>query len=174
MLHTQTRCKLINDIYPGSSTHLKVVFREVLHQIELEFKSQFWGGRKPECPEETQICAWIFRWTKTLWKIRTGPRAPSLRAAAGLLLAKPSINMLKFTQQSATLRKYSALVLIIGGNTVTSCVGLVVHIISGAHSGVMSCDPAVHSWVKNCKPYSQQKQNFGNFISDLRKMKGSV
>ena len=32
---------IINDIYPGSSTHLKVVFREVLHQIELEFKSQF-------------------------------------------------------------------------------------------------------------------------------------
>ena len=30
-----------NDIYPGSSTHSKVVFREVLHQIELEFKSQF-------------------------------------------------------------------------------------------------------------------------------------
>ena len=52
-----------------------------------------------------------------------GRGPPSLRAAAGLLLAKPSINMLKFTQQSATLRKYSALVLIIGGNTVTSCVG---------------------------------------------------
>ena len=32
---------IINDIYPGSSTYSKVVFREVLHQIELEFKSQF-------------------------------------------------------------------------------------------------------------------------------------
>ena len=29
--------KLIIDIYPGSSTHPKVVFREVLHLIELEF-----------------------------------------------------------------------------------------------------------------------------------------
>ena len=28
---------IINDIYPGSSTHPKVVFREVLHPIELEF-----------------------------------------------------------------------------------------------------------------------------------------
>ena len=27
----------INDIYPGSSTYPKVVFREVLHPIELEF-----------------------------------------------------------------------------------------------------------------------------------------
>ena len=27
---------IINDIYPGSSTHSKVVFREVLHPIELE------------------------------------------------------------------------------------------------------------------------------------------
>ena len=72
--------------------------------------------------------------------------------------------MLEFTQQSAMLQKSSALVLIIGGNTVTSCVGLVVHIISGAHSRVMSCDLAVHSWVKTGKPYSQEKQNFGNFI----------
>ena len=28
---------IINDIYPGSSIHSKVVFREVLHPIELEF-----------------------------------------------------------------------------------------------------------------------------------------
>ena len=28
---------IIIDIYPGSSTHSKVVFREVLHPIELEF-----------------------------------------------------------------------------------------------------------------------------------------
>ena len=27
---------MMNDIYPGSSTHPKVVFREVLHPIELE------------------------------------------------------------------------------------------------------------------------------------------
>ena len=27
---------IMNDIYPGSSTHSKVVFREVLHPIELE------------------------------------------------------------------------------------------------------------------------------------------
>lgn len=57
----------------------------------------------------------------------------------------PCINMLEFTQQSAMLQKSSALVLIIGENTVTSYVGLVVQIISGAHSRVMSCDLAVHS-----------------------------
>ena len=28
---------IISNLYPGSSTHLKVVFREVLHPIELEF-----------------------------------------------------------------------------------------------------------------------------------------
>jgi len=28
---------IIIDIYPGSSTHPKVVFKEVLHPIELEF-----------------------------------------------------------------------------------------------------------------------------------------
>ena len=44
-------------------------------------------------PNEMQICAcaWIYRWTKKLWKIRTGPtcrRGPSSRwAVAGLLLA---------------------------------------------------------------------------------------
>jgi len=29
----------MNDIYPGSSAHAKVVFREVLHAIELEFRN---------------------------------------------------------------------------------------------------------------------------------------
>ena len=43
-------------------------------------------------PNQMQICAcaWIYRWTKKFWKIRTGPpgrRGPS--RAAGLLLAKP-------------------------------------------------------------------------------------
>ena len=47
--------------------------------------------RGPFCtPKPVQICAcaWIYRWTKKLWKLWTGP--PGLRAAgAGLLLAKP-------------------------------------------------------------------------------------
>ena len=30
---------LITDIYPGSSSHPKVVFREVLHPIRLEFRN---------------------------------------------------------------------------------------------------------------------------------------
>ena len=30
---------IIIDIYPGGSTHPKVVFREVMHPIELEFGS---------------------------------------------------------------------------------------------------------------------------------------
>ena len=39
--------KTIIDIYPGSSTHPKVVFREVLHPIELEFGNvDFWGEGK--------------------------------------------------------------------------------------------------------------------------------
>ena len=65
-------------------------------------------------PNPMQICgcAWIYPWTKKLWKIRTGPRGrrgpwaaghwafgPSGRWAAGLLLAKPphvnGVNMLQ-------------------------------------------------------------------------------
>lgn len=43
----------MNDIYPGSATHAKVVFREVLHPIELEFENGvFWGEGKPENPEK--------------------------------------------------------------------------------------------------------------------------
>ena len=66
------------------------------------------------CPNPMQICAcaWIYHWTKKLWKIRTGQDwatgPPGLRAAgpsraagpwavgrwaAGLLLAKPHPNM---------------------------------------------------------------------------------
>ena len=33
----KNRNVIISNIYPGSSTHLKVVFREVKHPIELEF-----------------------------------------------------------------------------------------------------------------------------------------
>jgi len=35
---------MINDIYPESSTHAKVVFGEVLHQIKLEFGNVDFGG----------------------------------------------------------------------------------------------------------------------------------
>ena len=35
---------IITDIYPRISTRLKMVFREVLHSIELEFRNvDFWG-----------------------------------------------------------------------------------------------------------------------------------
>ena len=57
-------------------------------------------------PMQICACAWIYRWTKRLWKIRTGPpgrraagprgrRGPwaADRWAAGLLLAKP-VNIL--------------------------------------------------------------------------------
>ena len=56
-------------------------------------------------PNPMQICgcAWIYRWTKKLWKIRTGP--PGLRVAGplqavgcwavGLLLAIPCFECLK-------------------------------------------------------------------------------
>ena len=48
-----------NNIYPGSSSHPKVVFREVLHPIELEFGNvDFRGERKTgelgEKPLETE------------------------------------------------------------------------------------------------------------------------
>ena len=47
---------LISDIYPGSSTHSKVVFREVLHPIELEFGNvDFWGEGKTGEPEEKPL-----------------------------------------------------------------------------------------------------------------------
>ena len=49
---------LISDIYPGSSTHSKVVFREVLHPIELEFGNvDFWGEGKTGEPGEKPLVA---------------------------------------------------------------------------------------------------------------------
>ena len=49
-------------------------------------------------------CAWIYCWTKKLWKIRTGPLAsgpPGHRGpwAAGLLLAKPWVYLLTIWQE---------------------------------------------------------------------------
>ena len=44
---------IINDIYPGSFTHPKVVFREVMDPIKLEFGNvDFEERRKPENVEE--------------------------------------------------------------------------------------------------------------------------
>ena len=44
---------IINDIYPGGSTHSKVVFREVLHPIELEFGMLIFEERgKPESSDK--------------------------------------------------------------------------------------------------------------------------
>ena len=44
---------LITDIYPRSSTHTKVVFREVLHPIRLEFGNvDFWGEGETGEPEK--------------------------------------------------------------------------------------------------------------------------
>ena len=46
---TVSRYILIIDIYPGRSTHPKVVFREFLHPIELKFRNvDFEERRKPE------------------------------------------------------------------------------------------------------------------------------
>ena len=39
---------IICDIYPGSSTHAEVVFRRVLHPIELEFRNIGLNGHKSE------------------------------------------------------------------------------------------------------------------------------
>ena len=36
-VHSQSGVPVIIDVYPGSSTYPKVVFKEVLHPIELEF-----------------------------------------------------------------------------------------------------------------------------------------
>ena len=44
-------CKKNHDIYPGSSTHREVVFREVLHPDRIRiWNVGFWG--KPEYPEK--------------------------------------------------------------------------------------------------------------------------
>ena len=49
---------IINDIYTGSSTHPKVVFREVLHPIKLEFGNvDFWGEGKTGEPGEKALRA---------------------------------------------------------------------------------------------------------------------
>ena len=47
---------LIIDICPGSSTHPKVVFKEALHPIELEFGNLVFEERgKPENPEKNHL-----------------------------------------------------------------------------------------------------------------------
>ena len=49
---------IIIDIYPRSSTHIKVVFREVLHPIEVEFGNvEFWGEGKTREPGEKPLRA---------------------------------------------------------------------------------------------------------------------
>ena len=49
----RTFTTIINDIYPGSFTYPKVVFREVMHPIKLEFGNVDFEERgKPENPEE--------------------------------------------------------------------------------------------------------------------------
>ena len=49
---------IIIDIYPGISTHPKVVFREVLHPIKLKFRNvDFWGEGKTEEPGEKPLGA---------------------------------------------------------------------------------------------------------------------
>ena len=51
--------------------------------------------RRPFCtpvhPNPMQICAsaWIYRWTKKLWKIRTGPPGRPASGALGLRAAGP-------------------------------------------------------------------------------------
>lgn len=39
---------IISDIYPGSSTHAEVVFKKVLHPIELEFRNIGLNGHESE------------------------------------------------------------------------------------------------------------------------------
>ena len=49
---------MINDIYPESSTHAKVVFGEVLHQVKLEFGNVDFGGEgKTRDPGEKPLGA---------------------------------------------------------------------------------------------------------------------
>ena len=49
---------IINDIYPGSSTHPKVVLGEVLHPIKLEFGNvDFRGEGKIGEPGEKRVGA---------------------------------------------------------------------------------------------------------------------
>ena len=49
---------IISNLYPGSSTHSKVVFREVLHPIEVEFGNvDFLGEGKTGEPGEKPLGA---------------------------------------------------------------------------------------------------------------------
>ena len=55
---TTTIIIIVNDINPVSSTHAKVVFREVLHPIKLEFGNvDFWGEVKTGEPGERPLGA---------------------------------------------------------------------------------------------------------------------
>ena len=50
---SQSVLLIIDETYPGSSTHMKVVFREILHLIKLEFGNvDFWGEGKTREPWE--------------------------------------------------------------------------------------------------------------------------
>ena len=51
-----------------------------------EFKLTVVHFARPN-PMQICACAWIYRWTKELWKIRTGP--PGLRAAGPSRAAGP-------------------------------------------------------------------------------------
>ena len=49
---------LINDIYPESSSHAKVVFMEALHAVKLEFGNvEFWGEGKTRDAGEKPLAA---------------------------------------------------------------------------------------------------------------------
>ena len=84
---------------------------EMIIKMLNEFKLTVVHFTRPN-PMQICACAWIYRWTKKLWKIRTGPpglwatgplrafnRGPLGRSepwAAGLLLAKPLSTPYKF------------------------------------------------------------------------------
>ena len=53
-----------------------------------EFKLTVFHFARPN-PMQICACAWIYRWTKKLWKIRTGPPGRRGPWAADLLLANP-------------------------------------------------------------------------------------
>jgi len=65
---------IIIDDYPGSSTHPKVIFREVLHPIELEFGNVYTPYSKMAASKFSAKLKRFFVISQTLWNQKKGQR----------------------------------------------------------------------------------------------------
>ena len=76
---------------------------------KLDFRSQFWGGRKPECPEKTLEVRLRSTETQSTYNIVvevegvTGVHCASLTSQSTYLMAKPIFSMMQLSFWFSTL-----------------------------------------------------------------------